>query len=353
MRFKSILPLVVGFFLLATQPASGQEADGFWPSSVKIDPLKKEIFYGEELSITLTDFRDADGRRVQPQFLIAAQPEAGKIVNGEPSALLVGKEFPVGDGTVEIRYFPPPDPKIEEDRITISSVNTAAYWDEEADLPYLTKIGQVDVVIRRYDYARIIYHDYSLSWDDGGSKYLSDIDVSVGVAFKSIGGGRHAVERVAVLTSKGVESQHESGEKEYKSTLVSARIQTYTGLVVFHMNDKGEAEAVTLPVVNLALTWSGDSDNPPDDVTIAPVSEYDAEEATEAAAEVAMNIKPSHGQRKSATLPILARMLYHPDFRVIMRSGNEYLGGEGNFKEHDEHDVVEKTYRWEVCTKPQ
>jgi hypothetical protein len=349
---KYIVP-AVGLLLFVALPAAGQEGDGFWPATVKIDPVKKEVFPDEEVTITLTDFRDADGSQPKPEFLIHVAPESGRIANGDGCRLLVGKVFSVGAGTVNVTYYPPSNPKIEEDRINIYSLYTTDYWDKESlDIPTEGKIGEVEITIRRFDYARIIYHDYSLSWDDGGSKYLSDIEVSVGVGYRPIGGRRYVADLVNVLTCKGTETQQVSGEKEYKSRLVSAAVQSYSSLVVFHTDDKGEVEAVSLPVVVLGLTWAGDSDNPPADLVIGPVSEYNDQEAVDDTLDKLKSVKPESGQKESATLPAAARLLYHPDFRVLMR-GKNYFAGNGKWQDSDEHDIYKKNYIWEVNTKDQ
>ena len=260
----------------------------------------------------------------------------------------------MGAGTVKVTYHPSPDPTIEKDRIRIYSLYTTDYWNKESldkDVPVEGKIGEVEITIRRFDYARIIYHEYSLSWDDGGSRYLSDIEVSVGVAYRPIGGGRYVADLVNVLTCKGIETQQVSGEKEYKSELVSAGVQSYSSLVVFHTDDKGEVEAVTLPVVNLGLTWVGDADTS-EEIIIGPVSEYDDQEAVDDNLDKLKNVKPEPGQKESAMLPIAGRLLYHPDFRVIMR-GKNYYAGEGKWQDNDEYDINKKTFTWEVNTKEQ
>jgi len=349
---KYIVPAAGLQLLRFAMPAAGQEDKGFWPATVKIDPVKKEILPDEEVTITLTDFRDADGKQPKPEFLIHVAPESGRITNGDSYRLMVGKVFEVGTGTVKVTYHPSPDPKIEKDRIKIYSVYTTDYWDKESlDIPAEGKIGEVEITIRRFDYARIIYHEYSLSWDDGGSRYLSDIEVSVGVAYRPIGGGRYVADLVNVLTCKGIETQQVSGEKEYKSELVSAGVQSYSSLVVFHTDDKGEVEAVTLPVVNLGLTWVGDADTS-EEIIIGPVSEYDDQEAVDDNLDKLKNVKPEPGQKESAMLPIAGRLLYHPDFRVIMR-GKNYYAGEGKWQDNDEYDINKKTFTWEVNTKEQ
>ena len=362
MRIRElIIPAAGLLLLLAALPAAGQEEKGFWPATVKIDPVKKEIFPGEEVTITLTAFRDADGRQPKPEFLIHVAPESGRISNGDGSRLLVGRVFPVGAGTVNVTYYPSWDPKIEEDRISIYSVYTTDYWDKESlDIPAEGKIGEVEITIRRFDYARIIYHEYSLSWDDGGSKYLSDIEVSVGVAYRPIGGRRYVADRVKVLTCKGIMSEQESGEKEYKSTLVSAAVQLYGGLLVFHTDDKGEVEAVSLPMVNVGLTWVGDT-NTRDDIDIEPVSENEGEneeeneeEAVDDTLDKLKSVKPEPDQKKSAPLEpeleAVSRLFYHPDFKVLMR-GKNYYAGEGKRQINEDHFVFQATYRWEVNTK--
>jgi hypothetical protein len=338
---KYIVPAAGLLLLLAALPAAGQEADGFWPATVKIDPLKKEILPDEEVTITLTDFRDAGGMQPKPEFLIHVAPESGRIANGDASLLLVGKVFEVGAGTVKVIYHPSPDPTIEKDRIKIYSVYTTDYWDKDSlDIPSEGEIGEVEITIRRFNFARITYHEYSLSWDDNGSKYLSDTEVCVGVTYRPIGGRRYVADQVRVLTCKGIESQYESGEKEYKSTLVSAAVQLHSSLVLFHTDDKGEVDAVILPMVNVGLTWVGDAETS-DEIDIEPVSENDGE-----------NKEENEEENVGKAVDDAFAELNTPDFKVLIR-GKNYYAGEGKRQINEDHFVFQATYTWEVNTKGQ
>jgi len=74
----------------------------------------------------------------------------------------------------------PPDvsASIEEDWISIFSISTTEYWDEnKVDLAYQEKIGEIKINIRRYDFARIILSEYS-HFDDGNQSSTRDIEVT-------------------------------------------------------------------------------------------------------------------------------------------------------------------------------
>ena len=354
----SLLALIILSFGI---PAAGQEQDGLWPTTIKIDPLKKKIFFTEQLDITLTDIRGPDGRLSGPEFLIHVQPEHGSISNGEYSPLSLsgaGKDFPVGSGTIAVHYTSPSDASIENDLITISAVTTSAYWEKEgdpSDFPQLNKIGEVEIETIRFNYARIIYTE-TKHIEYPHQTETKDVEVITCVSFYPVFGQQHHVDRIKVMSWKGVHT-YQGYDHDRSAEITHAEVEYPNRLVVFHTNEKNEIHAVTLPQIMVQLDWTPpDAFSATEKIVVGPVNDYKQPEDKDLD-KLAKELKPDKGglpNLKNINLLMKStyRMLYHPDFEVTNRLSKNHLCGEAKWRESSEHIDRRKTYTWEARLKP-
>ena len=369
MRARPSIFLCIVILLCACRVASGQEADGVWPDSVKVDPAKKELLPGERLTIRLTDFKDVAGYQPKPEMRILVQPRRGKIVNGlapGTSMSLTGREFEVGTGMVDVVYLAPSGSKVDSDTITISAVNIIPDEefdhdpDEHLDFPYITEIAKVEITIRHYNFARAVMHDYS-HYDDGYQSGTVDVEVNVGIFYEHLAGPYYTVTSVRVLSFKGLETYRSKTENK-KATLVSARATHHVPQIAFH-SEKGRIEAVSIPLVYVELGWAGDSSvGFLSHIDIEPITEYDNSAEMAAMEEASEKMKADNEGREEGKMPDLSavgdvmsaslRLLWHPDFRVTDRMSENYLCGEAFREDSDETSVHRRRFTWEVHTKP-
>ena len=367
MRVRQGIFLCAVLMVCLCHGAGGQEGDGFWPDSVKVDPSSKELLPGEKLTIRLTDFKDEAGNLPKPEMKIIVQPKYGDIINGENpnSGQLTGKEFAVGLGTIDVVYRAPSDSNTDSDTITISSVNFVPPEelgqdpDEYLDLIPITKIAQVDITIRHYNFARAVLHDY-YHYDDGYQSGTTEVEVNVGIIYDHLAGPYYMVKSVRILGFKGSDTYHSKTENK-KAVLTAAEATHYAPQVVFH-SEKGRIEAVSIPLVHVELSWTGDTDiGPPDSIDIEPITEYDSS-AEEAAMEEASKKMKADNEGRQDKMPDLSavgdvmraslRLLWHPDFRVTNRMSENYLCGEAHREDSDETSIHKKRFTWEVHSKP-
>ena len=342
-------------------PAAGQGQEGIWPTTAKIDPLKKKIFFSEQIDIILTDIRGPDGRLSKPEFLIHVQPKHGSISNGQYSPLSIsgaGKDFPVGSGTIEVHYASPSDASIEKDLITISAVITSAYWEEEddpSDFPTLNKIGEVEIEIIRFNYARIIYTE-TKNVEYPNQKESKEVQVITCVSFYPVFGQQHHIDRVRVMSWHGAHT-YEGNDRDRSATLTHAEVEEPAPLIVFHRDEKNEIHAITLPQLFTSLEWTpADAFKSPEKILIGPVNDYPKSENKDLD-KLVKELRPEKRglpnlKNINELMKSTYQMLYHPDFKVTNRFSKTHLCGEAAWEESSEHIFHRKRYTWEVRLKP-
>ncbi|HUX08982.1 MAG TPA: hypothetical protein VMX35_16910, partial [Acidobacteriota bacterium] len=285
--------------------------------------------------------------------------------NPGTSHSLTGKEFAVGLGTVDIVYEAPTAANIEKDIINISAIITIPPEEmgkdpDYVDMPNLVKIGEVEITIRRFDVAKIAYHDY-YHYDDGYQRGTTDVEVKVVVMYRHMSLRYYQVESVRIVDFRGIETYKMKDEPEKKCTLASATLRLNNPLLIFHYDNSGEVSAVFLPLVILDLAWTGDTSiSPPDDIIIEPVNTYDNKEEVAAVKEVAEKVDlKTEGKKKIPDMKKIAelmraaeRLTNHPDFRVTFRFTKYYFGGEANWERTDENAIHKKSFTWEVNSRP-
>ncbi len=81
------------------------------PWKCKVEPEEDEISVGDQMSITIKDIKDSQGRDPKPWQRIVVKVEKGEITNGVETFEENSYAFFAGDGQVDVRYKSPDDCK--------------------------------------------------------------------------------------------------------------------------------------------------------------------------------------------------------------------------------------------------
>jgi hypothetical protein len=89
------------------------------PVECEIKPEKKELYPGEAIDITLSDFKDRKGQRSRSFQRIVANAEHGYVLNGTPVSDPEYEAYWVGENNPKIKYSAPCTCEQTQDTITI------------------------------------------------------------------------------------------------------------------------------------------------------------------------------------------------------------------------------------------
>jgi hypothetical protein len=103
------------------------------PWKCKVEPEEDEISIGDDMSITIKDIKDSQGRDPKPWQRIVVKVEKGEITNGTKLEKEGCYAFLVGDGEVEVEYEAPEDCKDSgTEEVTIYN---SCDWGQESVVP--------------------------------------------------------------------------------------------------------------------------------------------------------------------------------------------------------------------------
>ena len=144
------------------------------PWKCKVEPEEDEISVGDQMTITIKDIKDSQGRDPKPWQRIVVKVEKGEITNGVKTFEEDSYAFLAGDGQVEVRYKTPDDCK--ESGTEKIFVYNSCDWGQEWVRPlHMTakgkEIGNDDFEIT-CDWEGTIESNFKLS-SSGGESLLT------------------------------------------------------------------------------------------------------------------------------------------------------------------------------------